>query len=280
MPASWNRETPDFPPAPQFALPRMTPVTKRLIIVNAVVFLVSFALWLSDEGVFEAVNRRLALSPIEWRESFPFVPVWQLLTYGFLHSVPGLGHVGSNLLMLYFFGTLLEELLGGRRLLVTYLSAQLAGALFFLVPGIASGSSGAVVGASGAVFGLMIAAATLRPRAIVYLVFVPVTFKVLALIILAVTVFGWLVTLKQGSDGIAHLVHLGGIAYGFAAVKTGWIRFDPVEALRARRADASVRRAATDAERMDKLLEKIHREGMGALTRSEKEFLKRASSRK
>ena len=80
-----------------------------------------------------------------------------------------------NLLVLYFFGTMLEEILGTRRFVVAYFSAQLAGALFFLVPGILSRGDIPAIGASGAVMGVMVAMATLRPRQMVIVIFIPVT---------------------------------------------------------------------------------------------------------
>jgi len=137
--------------------------------------------------------------------------------------------------------------------------------------------------------------AVLRPRQTVFFLFIPVTLKVLALIFVGINVFLWLTQLRTGSSGgVAALVHLGGIAYGFVAARAGWIWKDPVEAVERARAVAAVERAprrrprarrrrpraAGDEARMDRLLEKIHKEGMGSLSRAEREFLKRASSRK
>ena len=265
---------------PQVAWPRMTKVVRRLLIANAAVFVASFLLFFFAEEDWRRLELVLGLRPAAWRGSFPILPAWQLLTYGFLHSVTDIFHVLGNLLMLYFFGTMLEEILGSRRFLVAYLSAQLVGALFFLVPGLFGSGAIPVVGASGAVYGVMIAVATMRPNQTVFLLFIPVTMRVLALVILAITVFGAALAWKGGGDGVAHLVHLGGIAYGYLAVKTGLLFRDPVEALERRRAEREVERGERDEQRMDRLLEKIHREGMAALTRSEREFLKRISSRR
>jgi membrane associated rhomboid family serine protease len=182
--------------------------------------------------------------------------------------------------MLYFFGTMLEQTLGSRRFFIAYLSAQLAGALFFFASAFLSASHAIALGASGAVYGVMIAVATMRPKQLVFLLFIPVTMKVLALIILALTLFGALRSFKDGDDGIAHMVHLGGIAYGFLAVRMRLIYKDPVEVLRVQRALAEVEQAGADEARVDRLLEKIHREGMGSLSKSDRDFLKRVSSRK
>jgi membrane associated rhomboid family serine protease len=270
------------PPAglPQVAWPRLTPAVRWILIGLSAIHLAAFALFLASDGLYSGVLDALALDPAAWRAGFPLVPLWQLATYGLLHSAVDLFHLLGNLLLLYFFGTMLEEELGARRFVLCYALSQAAGAALFLTAGWAGLGAGTAVGASGACYGVMIAVATLYPRRIVYLVFVPVLMKWLALLILAVTVFSALVQLKLGGGGTAHLVHLGGIAYGFLAVKTGLIRKDPVEILARRRAVADVERAASDAARVDQLLEKIAREGIGSLSKAEREFLKRASARR
>jgi membrane associated rhomboid family serine protease len=261
-------------------LPRLTPVTRRLLVIHGAVYFASFVLFLVSKDVYAMLSRFLRLAPADWIEFFPFVPAWQLVTYGFLHDVLPY-HILGNLLMLYFFGTMLEEMLGSRRFVVTYVGAQLAGALFFLIPGVTGWTPReTAIGASGAVYGVMIATATLRPRQTVFLLFIPITLQVLALFILGITLIHAALSLfGQGvpSDGVAHLVHLGGIAYGFVAVRLGWVNKDPWQSVRRRRAVADVERAAADEARVDQLLEKIHREGMGALSRREREFLKRVS---
>lgn len=270
---------PTGPAMPQLALPPLTPVTKKLLILNGVVFAAWFLVFMANESlVMGHLTPLLGLTPSLWREWFPLVPIWQLGTYGFLHDAGGVWHILGNMLMLYFFGTMLESILGSRRLLVLYFGAQLAGALFYLVPGVFTGS-GPALGASGAVFGLVVAAATLRPRQTVFLFFIPITMMVLAIGIVAIDVFGLLVSLK-GNDGVAHLIHLGGAAFGFATVKLGWIWRDPVQVFEARRAIAAEERRVDDAREMDRLLEKIHREGMSSLTKRERTFLKRVSSKK
>lgn len=269
------------PTMPQLSLPALTPWTKRLLIANGVCFLVWFALsfpW--AEALYRRLAPELVLNPALWVERFPLVPVWQLLTYGFLHDPGGPGHIIGNMLMLYFFGTMLEGIIGPRRFVVTYFAAQLAGALLALLPASLAGSTIPILGASGAVYGIMIAVATMRPKQTVFLLFIPITMKILAIGILGLTLFGLLMEVKSGPSGVAHLTHLGGIVYGFAAVKLGWVWRDPVAKLEVRRAIAKEERRIDDGAEMDRLLEKIHREGMSSLTRGERAFLKRASSRR
>jgi membrane associated rhomboid family serine protease len=283
---SWQERRTPPPPAsgptmPQLALPPLTLWTRRLLIANGVAFLGWLLIFFfAEETLYRTLLPELALKPSLWIERFPFVPLWQLLTHGFLHDPQGLGHIVGNMLMLYFFGTMLEEIVGPRRFVVTYAAAQLAGALLALVPAALAGSAITIVGASGAVYGVMIAVATMRPRQTVFLLFIPITMKVLAIGILALTLFGLLMEVKTGPSGVAHLAHLGGILYGFAAVRLGWVWRDPLAVLEARRAIAREERRIDESAEMDRLLAKIHREGMSSLTRRERSFLKRTSSRR
>ena len=279
--STWQDPRP-YQGMPQVSFPRMTKVTRRLLIANFAIFLVTYLLTFPVFGaVGEAIDGfvdHLVLAPEDWRGG---LPAWQLFTYGLLHSTHDLMHLLGNMLTLYFFGTMLEEMIGGRRFLLTYACAQVAGAVLFLASALITGSQTVAIGASGAVYGVMIVMAVLRPRQTVFLMFIPVTLKVLAFVILGITVFSWLNTLRDGAgDGVAHLVHLGGIAYGFAAAKHGWIYKDPIDAIDRRRAVAAVERAADEEAKMDRLLEKIHKQGMGSLSRAEREFLKRVSARK
>ncbi|MCY2960152.1 MAG: rhomboid family intramembrane serine protease [Planctomycetota bacterium] len=265
---------------PQIAFPRLTPAVRWILIGLAAVHLVTFALFLVSDAAYARMTDPLQLDPQAWIDDLPIVPLWQLATYGMLHSPVDVMHLLGNLLMLYFFGTMLEEELGTRRFLWTYAGAQVAGALVFLVACWLGMRSGPAVGASGACYGLMIAVATLFPSRVVYLLFVPIALRWMALLILVITVFSALVQMKLGASGTAHLVHFGGIAYGFLAVRTGLVRKDPVEILERRRAVNEVERAQSDAMRVDQLLDKISREGIGSLSKGEREFLKKASSRK
>ena len=266
---------------PQLALPRMTKAVRRLMIANGVVYAIAFAIFLASEETWVTIQQTLGLRPSAWIGAFPLVPLWQPITYGFLHSIGDPWHLINNLLVLYFFGTMLEEIVGTRRFVVAYFSAQLLGALFFLLPGVLQKSPIPAIGASGAVYGVMIAVATLRPLQRVILLFIPLTLRTLALIVIGVTVFSAALQWKQGGGGgTAHLVHLGGIAYGYLAVKLRWLYFDPFDALARARVRRDSERKESDQARVDALLDKIHREGMASLTSGEREFLKRVSSRR
>ena len=222
-----------------------------------------------------------ALWPSQWAERLPFVPIWQVLTYGFLHSREDVFHLLYNLLGIYFFGSMLEGIVGSRRYLAWYLAAIAFGGVVQLTAGLlaSAGDAGPVaytLGASGGVLFLIVACATLRPDALVIFILFPMKLKTLALILVGVDVFR---LLMRRSGQTAYLVHLAGAALGFSAVKLHWIWIDPLEKLEEQRAAAVQRGAADDARRLDQLLEQIHQRGIGSLSKSEKAFLKRMSSR-
>lgn len=260
--------------------PRLTPVVKHLILTNVVVFFLTFVLSF-DDGVRRFVMDGLGLSPKLWGNWAPFVPVWQLLTYGFLHSLDGLGHLFFNMLGLYFFGTMLEGHVGPRRMLVTYLLALVIGGLLHLLVSLATGGVIPAVGASGGVLGVMVACAVLSPNSRVYIFVWPVPIKYVVGFIVVGDMMSILVGLRDGGgDGTAHWVHLGGALFGFLTVWRRWIWHDPVAKLEQKSAQLKVERERAVVLQVDDLLVKIQKEGLGSLSKREKEFLKQASKRK
>ncbi len=262
-----------------FAMPTLTPVVKWLLIANVAVFLVQF---LVLEGTFPrayaGTRDAFALAPALWQSWFPFVPVWQLLTYAFLHG--DVGHILTNLIFLYFLGTLLEGTIGSRRFLVFYGAAVAIAGLAQLVLGLALGHTVPIVGASGGVLAVACAMATLEPRMRVIFIIVPMTLKTLVLLYVAIDAFQAIRSLKGDVGNVAHFAHLAGAAVGFLAVRRGWIWWDPLRSLDGYRARVDRdRKLATDA-RVDELLAKIGRDGLGALSAGEKAFLKKVARRK
>jgi len=262
-----------------FGMPPVTPVMKWLLIANLTVFVLQ---WVVLEGTFprafEFLGDAFALNPLQWRASFPLVPVWQLVSYGFLHG--GVSHILYNLLFLYFMGTLLEQELGSRRCLVFYLVAVALAGACQLGLGLALGQVAPIVGASGGVLALVFALATLHPNMRVIFIVVPLTLRALALIYGAIELFGAIMQVKGEASNVASFAHLTGALFGYLAVRLGWIWRDPLAEVgdwRERRAEA---RAATDEERLDSLLSRINRDGIHTLSARERAFLKRVSQRK
>lgn len=269
-----------FSEGPQLAMPSLTPVVRWLLVANASLWALLFVVWLVDPGAPAAANVWLGIDPRAWKQLL--IPIWQPFTYGFLHAVPTPFHLFWNMLQLYFFGTLLEGIVGPRRFAVFYGGAMLSGALLHLAMGLLSvGVTAPAVGASGAVLGVVVGAAVLRPHARVILLLFPISLMWLAIGIVAIDAIQLASALRVGgSDGVAHWVHLGGALFGFLAARYGLIWRDPVAELERKVESRKVQRAQDDELEMDRLLEKIHREGMSALSRREREFLKRVSRRR
>ena len=257
------------------SFPPIAQLTKKLIWINAGVFLFFFALVPRSDAV-RALYEGLGLNLSQWREWFPLVPLWQLLTYGFLHDTHGIGHLFFNCLGLYFFGSMVEQAVGARRYLWLYLAAIAFGGAAELLVDLPTGRDPLVVGASGAVLFLIVVAAVLNPSRMVIFIFVPMRLRTMALIFVGLDLFA---LISPGASGKALTVHLAGAAFGFAAAKLGWIWVDPLEALQKRRDELEEQREGADVERLDELLARIHREGIGSLSASEREFLKRVSKR-
>ena len=209
---------------------------------------------------------------------------WTVVSYMFLHA--GFSHLFFNMLALYFFGPRLETRLGGRRFITLYLVSGVAGALASLVTPYAR-----IVGASGAVFGVMLGYAHFWPRDPIYLFFVlRLEARVLVVLMTAMALFGGL----AGQSGIANFAHLGGFAGGFLYLRWMELR-SPAVQFRARSAAAAVprssgadldrwRRIQPDAlhpinrEEYERVMAKLELAGSTSLTPDERAFLDRFSA--
>jgi membrane associated rhomboid family serine protease len=281
------------------------PVIKALLVINGVVWLLLDVLLppfrIHDIPIFAIFAEYLAL----WPPGENFWP-WQLLTYMFLHG--GLFHLLFNMLALWMFGMELEMVWGSRRFLIFYLACGLAAGVANIVVAPLLGQAGPTVGASGAVFGVLIAFAMLFPDRPIYLYFLlPVKAKYMVTAYIGLELF---FGVTNTTDGIAHVAHLGGAAAGFLLVlaqrsgfSLGWlwpaarpkpdtgtysnvrfIRREPVVT------DAQFRDIESDnreqgakggervtQEMVDAILDKINREGYQSLTEAEKQILTEAS---
>lgn len=193
------------------------PVIKNLLIINGVVFFVQL---LMDNLTFDGLpawyilNKWFALNPISGHDAAgrPFnFQVWQLITYQFMHG--GFSHILFNMFALWMFGSSIEDIFGSKKFLIFYLLAGVSAGLLHLFVSPLLGSGAAVtIGASGAVFGVLIAYAMFFPDNLIFLYFlIPVKAKYL---------IGFLVVIEflavdSASSGVAHLAHLGGALFGF-----------------------------------------------------------------
>lgn len=144
----------------------------------------------------------------------PDFQVWQLLTYGFLHSQTQLTHIFFNMFGLWMFGRDLERLMGPRRFLTYYLTCVIGAGIVQLVVAAIQGGVYPTVGASGGLFGILLAYGLFFPNRTVMLIFPPIPMRAKYFVI----VFG-LFELYLGvsgrSPGVANFAHLGGMLFGF-----------------------------------------------------------------
>ncbi len=253
-------------------------VTRILLWSLGVIGVLGFLV--GDSGLGRRVWETLALNPIQWREWFPFVPLWQLVTYGAVHSTSDPMHLVFNLVALYGFGSLFEGVFGARRMALWFTAAIAIGGAAQLIYNLAVGALAPTVGASGAVLFLIVAMATLQPSLPVFFLIVRMRLRTLAMIFVGLDLLRVIWALKGAGGEVAFVVHLSGAALGFAAIRWRWVWLDPLAEIQARREARAVASQVEDERRLDQLLERIHREGIGSLSAREREFLKRMSSRR
>jgi len=249
----------------------LTPAVRALLIANGAAFALQVAVYLGSRQAYGGLIDWLALRPVA---AIAGLRVWQFVTYSFLHEVAAALplHILMNLFMLWMFGGDVEQALGRRRFLTLYFAAALAAGLC-MIPWYHT----VILGASGAVFGVMAMYGKLFPdrRVLIWGVF-PVRARTLVLVLAALDL---LFAVRGTETGTAHLAHVGGFVIG-------WF-FLPLERAvmnarreRARRRTARSRQNEAEIrETVDRLLAKVGREGLNSLTGPEREFLKRAGKR-
>ena len=205
----------------------LPPVLKTLIIINVAVFLLQYIFLdfftIGGANLGNIFFKYFALWPVSDGSNFAlwgsdtYFYVWQLISYQFMHG--GLWHILLNMFILWMFGSELENLWGSAKFLGYYLIAGIGAGLaqLFIAPIFAS--AGPTVGASGSVYGLLLAFGLTFPDRPVFMFpfFIPIPAKFLILIFLGME----LLLGFSGGDGVAHLAHLGGAATGFLLLKFG-----------------------------------------------------------
>ncbi|MDR0306644.1 MAG: rhomboid family intramembrane serine protease [Chitinispirillales bacterium] len=255
----------------------ISPAVKGLIIANVVLFIFQM---LPRVGPF--VTAWGALSPID---TFLHMQFWRLFSYMFLHSTQQLFHILFNMLALWWFGAELEEIWGRRKFLTFYFICGVGAGLFSIL-NLITNPYVLVIGASGAVLGVLTAYAHYYPNRQVLLFFIiPVKVRTLVIGYAVLSVF--MVSFQAGGT-ISHLTHLGGIAVAWVylryasrveAVINRHIYSWETKKQRAKAARALNRKRYFEQE-IDPILDKIAKNGMDSLTKAEKKILKKASKDK
>lgn len=258
-------------------------VVMWLLIINVVVFVV--------DGILSSGTR-----VPEWASPFMLGyfstdkavfggQVWRFVTYQFLHG--DFFHVLFNMIGLYFFGPMMEQWWGSRRFLAFYLLCGVCGA----VPMISFQVAGVfdpvipLVGASGALYGVLIGAAALFPHQRVQLIFppIPMTLRTMAFVFLGISFFSVL----AGSNDGGNAAHLAGAGLGFLLVKKpgllNWADRLSTQAIQdgyhKGKYERKVKQEQASREEIDRILAKVSEKGVQSLTNKEKKALQQDTER-
>jgi len=186
-------------------MPPIPPITQALILINVAVFCLDIAL-----------NKMLSAYFALWPVNSPFFLPWQVVSYGFLHG--SFMHLFFNMFGIYMFGSELERIWGPKRYMQFFGASVLAAAVAQLVISMITGSTNPTVGASGGLFGLLLAFGMMFPNRTIMPLFPPIPMKAKVF----VAVYGGIelffgVTGTQ--SGVAHFAHLGGMLGGWLMLR-------------------------------------------------------------
>ena len=272
----------------------LTPAIKHLILANAGVFVLNMILLgrlsapTADGGGFW-----FALTWSGLWEGYG-LGLLRFVTCDFTHSYADPMHFLMNMLGFYFFGTMVERVLGYTGVWkVAMLSGMTGSALQLTIQALQGSPDVPSVGASGMVYGFIAFAAVIAPRSTVILLVFPVQLWVLAVGLVGIGLYAMFIELTGGyGSSTAHGAHVGGALFGAAAAKWRWfLSYDPYGAASARPSwlqqfkqslkDKRTRRDwqahQIQQQQMDEILAKVKREGLASLTTAERKFLERAS---
>ena len=264
-------------------MPRAGRAVMILLIINAAAFVLLILLDNPRPGYPYGV-----LSAYFGATPGAFWQVWRYVTFQFLHSTGDILHIALNMLGLYMLGTPLEQRWGARPFVRFYLICGVAAGMAYVVIGnlVGMGDNVPIVGASGGVYGIVLACAVLFPQFKLIFFLFPVPIRMAALIIFGGMVLVILGSVSKGLYGPqfwSDVAHLGG-----AVTAAVWIWGLP----RLRHATAEARskhehgawqrklqREAAEQREVDRILDKVHDDGIGSLTTKEKRILQDATRR-
>jgi len=248
----------------------ITPVVKRILLLNIFVFFLDSILTMFFRV---SLTRYFGLIPSKVISDFAF---FQFFSYMFLHG--GFFHIFWNMFILWMFGNDLEREWGSREFLFYYLLTGVgAGVLNFIAM---FGSSIPTIGASGAIYGILVAFAIMFPNRLIYIYFLfPVKAKYFVLFIGVVTFFS---AFSYSESNIAHFAHLGGMIFGLIYLKLGFKIFKFRNMFAGKKSKMTIHRKEDEPEEdlreeIDRILDKIQQQGYESLTEKERKTLKKAS---
>ncbi|MCQ2177920.1 MAG: rhomboid family intramembrane serine protease [Bacteroidales bacterium] len=187
-------------------LDNLPKVTRNIILTNVIVFVATML----NSGL---IYRLFAM----YYPASPMFRFWQPLTHMFVHG--GFAHIFFNMYALLIFGSVVERIIGEKKFLILYLVSGLGAAAFHMavMALFGGGTSAPVVGASGAIYGVILTYAMLFPDSRLTLLFPPVTLSARKMVIIFAAI-EILTGVFLSGDGIAHFAHLGGMIFAFLLI--------------------------------------------------------------
>lgn len=177
---------------------------KHIIIINVLMLVLTY---LNNP----LMSKWFALNPI----TFIWKP-WQLVTYMFMHG--GFGHLFFNMYTLFIFGSVLENVWGTKKFLTFYFVTGIGAALVNIGVQYLTGSFALTVGASGAIYGILMGYAMLYPDSTLTLLFPPVSMKAKWFVLIFAGIELLLGISNNPADNVAHFAHLGGLVFAFLLI--------------------------------------------------------------
>ncbi len=183
---------------------RLTPLVRNLIIINVVIFLA--------QNLLSQLHLTEYLSL--WSIHSPYFKPYQFFTYMFVHG--GMGHIFFNMIALASFAPILETYWGEKKFLIYYLATGLGAGVIYAVVNLllGSGDGGIMLGASGALYGILMAFGMVFPNMEITLLFPPIPIKAKYMVFL----IGFITYALDSSGTVAHLAHFGGAFVGFIII--------------------------------------------------------------
>lgn len=250
----------------------LTPVVRNLLIANT-------AVWILQQFWNPFLLAYFALSPLAIIND---LAIWQLFSYMFLHG--GFGHLFFNMFTLWMFGGEVERTLGSNKFLKYYIVTGVGAGLFQLLAN--WGSASAIIGASGAIYGVLLAFAVFFPNRLIMLFFIiPIRARTLIALYIGLSL---VLGLKSGilgtSDNVAHFAHLGGAIVGFFILRGPYLYRKILQNIAQRQQEKRqeqerIRQNRISEKRkdIDSILDRINEIGYDNISDEEKKYLKEAS---
>jgi len=255
----------------QFRVPPLTGVVRKLLIINVAIFLACVIVKPFGNFAYNWFS-------VDTTTPIRMLQAWRLVWYQFLHDPGSAMHIIFNMIALYFLGPTLERYWGSKRFLKFYLSCGTAGGIFYIIL-VSAGAlpAGMLVGASGAILGMLAACAILFPQFVVFLFLFPVPIRVAVAIFTVLYIFN---IFTQGYNAGGDAAHLAGMAAGAAYVYL-WpkLKTRPKKKPAPKRGDfeKKLRDYNQLQQEVDRILDKVNAHGIASLTKKEKQILSDAT---